>query len=149
VKRRHLERAVTTAIGAEREAADRLRGAQKHLRKAIRAEEKARRDGASPEELTEDLLRARAAADVTEEIRNAGARATAARQAAEEVLSRRLAQLHALEDVAAEAERVAATPRRQCLPACGRACLRTRCPCSCRLTSAPRAGRWSPRRSPS
>jgi hypothetical protein len=105
-----LEHAVTTAIEAEREAADRLRGAEKHLRKVTRAEQKARRDAAGPEELTERLMRVRAAADITAEIRTAAARAATARQAAEETLTRHLAQLHALEDAAAEAELAAATP---------------------------------------
>jgi hypothetical protein len=105
-----LEEAVTTVIGAEREAADRLRGAEKHLRKVTRAEQKARRDGADPEELTERLLRARAAADITQEIRAAAGRATAARQAAEETLSHHLAQLHVLEDAAVAAERAAENP---------------------------------------
>lgn len=105
-----LEQAVTAAIGAEREAADRLRGAEKHLRKVTRAEEKARRDAAGPEELTERLMRVRAATDITQEIRAAAGRATAARQAAEEVLRRHLAQLHALEDAAVAAERAAENP---------------------------------------
>jgi hypothetical protein len=51
-------------------------------------------------------MRARAAADITAEIRQAAGQATSAREAAE----RDLAQLHALEDAAVAAERAAASP---------------------------------------
>jgi hypothetical protein len=105
-----IEQAVTAAVAAEREAADRLRGAEKHVRKVARAEQKARRDQAGPEELTERLMRVRAAGDITAEIRAAAGRAATARQAAEEALTRHLAQLHALEDAAAQAERAAEHP---------------------------------------
>jgi hypothetical protein len=105
-----LEQAVTVAIDAERAAEDRLLGAEKHLRKAARAEQKAQHDEADPEELTERLMRLRAAADVTQEIRAAAGRATAARKAAEAARDHHLAQLHALEDAAAGAERAAASP---------------------------------------
>lgn len=104
------ELAVTAAIEAERAAADRLRGAETHLRKVTRAEVKARRDGAGVEKLTEALMRMRAAADVTGEVRSAAQHATAARQAAEQVRDQHLARLAVLEDEAVAAERAAASP---------------------------------------
>jgi hypothetical protein len=105
-----LEEAVTTALTAERAAADRLRGARKHLREVTRAEQKARRDMASPEMLTEALLRVRAAVDVTGDIRQAAERATTARVAAEQALAAHQQRLAVLEDEAVAAERAAASP---------------------------------------
>jgi len=104
------EGAVTEAIAAEREAADRLRGALAHLRKVTRAEERARRDGAGPEKLTEALMRKRAAADVAEEVRLAADQSARAHQAAEEVLGHHQSRLAVLEDDAVAAERAAASP---------------------------------------
>jgi hypothetical protein len=107
---RTAEAAVTEAIGAERDAADRLRGAEAHLRKVTRAEAKARRDQAGVEKLTESLMRMRAAADITGEVRAATEQATRARQTAEQARDQHLARLSVLEDDAAAAERAAANP---------------------------------------
>jgi hypothetical protein len=104
------EAAVTTAVAAEREAADRLRGARAHLWKVTRAEERARRDQAGPERLTEALMRRRAGADITEEVARAAQQAAAARETAEQVLGHHLARLAVLEDEAVAAERAAASP---------------------------------------
>jgi hypothetical protein len=105
-----LEKAVTDAITAEREAADKARGAERYAGKVTRAEEKARRDEAGPEALTEALLRKRAAAEVAADVSAAATRATAARAAAEEALALHLARVASLEDAAVAAERAAATP---------------------------------------
>lgn len=104
------EAAVTAAVGAEREAADRLRGARAHLRKVTRAEERARRDQAGVEKLTEALMRKRAAAEITEEVARAAQQASAAREAAEQVLGQHLARLAVLEDEAVAAEWAAENP---------------------------------------
>lgn len=104
------EAGLTAAIEAERAAADRLRGAETHLRKVTRAEAKARRDGASVEKLTEALMRMRAADDITGEVRAAAQQATRERHAAEQVRDQHLARLAVLEDDAVAAERAAASP---------------------------------------
>jgi hypothetical protein len=104
------EAAVTAAIAAEREAADRFRGARSHLRKVTRAEERARRDQAGVKALTKAIMRKRAAADVTEEVRQAAEQAARAREAAEQSRDHHLVRLAVLEDEAVAAERAAENP---------------------------------------
>lgn len=97
------------AVGADGGAADRARGAQRYLAKVARSEQKARRDQAAPEALTEAVLRRNAAAQVCTEVTQAAA-AAGARQQAEAELGAHMSRLAVLEDAAVAAEQAAASP---------------------------------------
>jgi hypothetical protein len=105
-----LRKTVTDAITAEAEAAEKARGAERYLRKTRRNEQVARRDGASPQVLTEAMMRARLAAEVAAEVATTATTATMARQQAEQDLTAHLDRLAALEDGAVAAERAAEHP---------------------------------------
>jgi hypothetical protein len=105
-----LQKAAADAIAAEAQAAEKARGAERYLRKTRRNEQVARRDGASPQALTEAMLRARMAAEVAAEVTATAAAATTARQQAEQALAAHLDRLAILEDAAVTAERAAEHP---------------------------------------
>jgi hypothetical protein len=62
-------------------------------------------------------MRARTAAEVAAEVRQAAQAGVSARRQAEEALSQHMARLAALEDAAVAAERAAASPRTEYRPA--------------------------------